>query len=138
MSIPESDNNYLNVLPKRAFVIGEETRICELVSLILEDMGFQSMQIGQVEMLDEKAKKTDPELVVWDLSQEKELSPYNSFSQVIEQASMKKVKFMLLGGPEVKKVVETSKGDVDVHFCLKPFSPTKFRDVIAQLYRVGN
>ena len=123
-------------LQKRAFVVGDETRICELVSLILEDLGFQPMQIGQAEWLVETTAHINPELIVWDLSQEKELSPFQSLSQIREQASIKKVKILFLGGPDAKKVMETYKGDAKVNFCLKPFSPTRFRDEIAQLYRV--
>jgi len=119
---------------KRAFVVGGEARICELVSLILEDMGFNPMQICQGGQLIESVKNINPELIVWDLSQDKELSSFKSLLQVIEQASIKKVKFMLLGGPDVKRAMKTSETDSKVHFCLKPFAPTRFRDEIAQLY----
>ncbi|MZH02019.1 MAG: hypothetical protein F3745_01050 [Nitrospinae bacterium] len=121
---------------KRVFVVGGETRLCELVSLILEDMGFDPMQICQGGLLIESVKKMNPELIVWDLIEDKELSSFNSLLQVIEQASIKKLKFLVLGGPDVKRAMKTSEEDSRVHFCLKPFSPTKFRNEIAQLYRV--
>ena len=120
-------------LQKSAFVVGEETRICELVSLILEDLGFSSTKILQPEMLVDPTEKINPELIVWDLSDDKELSSFNNFMQKTEQASMKKVKFMILGGPEVKKIMETTERDSRVYFCLKPFSPSRFRDAIAKL-----
>lgn len=120
-------------LQKSAFVVGEETRICELVSLILEDLGFSSTKILQPGMLVDPTEKINPELIVWDLSDDKELSSFNNFMQKTEQASMKKMKFMILGGPEVKKIMETTERDSRVYFCLKPFSPSRFRDAIAKL-----
>jgi len=119
---------------KKAFIVGEETKICELVSLILEDLGFKSMQVSQTEWLVETMAHVHPELIVWDLNDEKKLSPFQSLSELREQASMKKVKIMLLGGPDVKKDLENSKGDARIHFCMKPFSPTALKHEIEQLY----
>jgi len=137
MQTPETITKNSEGAQKRAFVVGEETRICELVSLILEDMGFQSMQIDRSGWLVETTEHINPELIVWDLSNEKTLNMFQILSQIREEASMKKVKVMLLGGPDVKRVMETYEGEAKVHFCLKPFSPTRFRSEIEQLYALG-
>jgi DNA-binding NtrC family response regulator len=137
MQIPETIIKNSGSAQKRAFVVGDETRICELVSLILEDLGFESMQIDRSGWLVETTDHINPELIVWDLSHEKTLNMFQILSQIRKQVSMKKVKIMLLGGPDVKRVMETYKGEAKVHFCLKPFSPTRFRYEIEQLYKVG-
>ena len=120
-----------------AVIICEENRICELVSLILEDLGFKSTPIIQDELLVETVLHANPELIVWDLDSGKKLGPFQSFSQMREQNSMKQVKILFVGGPGVKKVVEPFERDTNVHFCLKPFSPARFRHEMGELFGAG-
>jgi DNA-binding response OmpR family regulator len=119
---------------RRALILGEEARISELVSLILEDLGFKSMQICQVEWLAETTGHIKPELIIWDLSSEKKLSPFQSFYELREKISMENVKIMFLSEPGMKNDLKVPKGDTEVHFCMKPFSPGKLRQAIEQLY----
>jgi DNA-binding response OmpR family regulator len=119
---------------KKALILGGETRISELVSLILEDLGFKSMQICQAEWLLETTAHINPELIIWDLSSEKKLSPFQNFSELREKTSMQNVKIMFLSGPGMKNDLKVSKDDTEVHFCVKPFSPGKLRQAIGQLY----
>jgi DNA-binding NtrC family response regulator len=120
---------------KKAFVVGDEARICELVALILESLGFESIQTSQSGWLEEKSDLENPELIVWDLNRGEDLSLVQSLLEMREQVSTQGVKVMLLGGPELKTALEVRKGEL--HFCLKPFSPKKFRYEIGQLYGKG-
>jgi DNA-binding response OmpR family regulator len=120
---------------KKALILGEEARISELVSLILEDLGFQSMQINQAEWLVDTTAHINPELIIWDLSQENNSSPFLSFSKMREKVAMKNVKIMFLGGLDNKKGLEALKNDARIHFCMKPFSPAMLRHAIGQLYK---
>jgi DNA-binding response OmpR family regulator len=119
---------------KKALILGDEARISELVSLILEDMGFKSMQINRGEWLVETTAHIKPELIIWDLSHEHRLNPFQSISEIREKLAMKNVRIMFLGGPNMKKDLKVAKEDTKLHFCMKPFSPAKLRQEIAQLY----
>ncbi|MBT5549232.1 MAG: hypothetical protein HOJ79_02010 [Nitrospina sp.] len=121
---------------KKAFIVGDEARICELVALILESLGFESVQTSQSGWLEKKPALESPELIIWDLSHEKDLSLVQSLLEMRELVSAQGVKVMLLGGPELKKDLEVRKDEF--HFCLKPFSPKKFRYEIGQLYGEGS
>ena len=122
-------------LSKKALIVSEEILMCELLSLLLEDLGFESVLTRQSKWLPETTAQVNPELIVWDLGCERELNPFQSLSEMREEIYMKKVKIMLLGGLDVKKDMEASVGNARLHFCLTPFSPTKFRYEIEQLYR---
>lgn len=122
-------------LSKKALIVSEEILMCELVSLLLEDLGFKSTQIGQSKWLPETTAHLNPELIVWDLSRERGLSPFQSLSEMRGKIYMKKVKIMLLGCLDVKKAMAASVGEARIHFCLKPFSFKRFRGELEQLYR---
>lgn len=119
---------------KKAFILGNENKICELVSLILDDLGFNSMQISETDWLLDTVAHVNPELIVWDLGHEEELELLQSLSAMRKKVSMKKVRVMLLGGPDVKKDIAVSGADINIRFCLKPFSPARLRREIEELY----
>jgi DNA-binding response OmpR family regulator len=118
---------------KKALIVGEEARICELVSLIIKDLGFVSMQLSKTEWLIDSTEHIDPELIIWDLSAEQKLSPFQNLCELKKQLG-KKLKIMFLGGVELKNTLNVCGDDKDFHFCIKPFSPTKLRHEIGQLY----
>ncbi len=121
---------------KYAFIVSDEVKIRELVSIILEDLGFTPMQISASEWLEWRGDLKNPDLMVWDLGQGGVLNLLQSFLCVREQIVREKVKTLLLGGPELKGNLNCC--DTEIHFCSKPFSPTKLRFEISQLFGEKN
>lgn len=138
MRNPKMVTGDLEILSKKALIVGEEPSICELVSLLLGDLGFEPMHISQANWLPKTTVHANPELIILDLSHGKMMSPFRNLSEMRGHASMKNMKIMLLGGPDVKKDMDASVGDAKLHFCLTPFSPTRFRYEIYQLYELEN
>lgn len=122
------------VLNKTAFIVAEESRIFELVSIILEDLGFKSMQVCQTEWLIDSMAHVNPELVIWDFGSEKILSLERSLVQVRERGALEMAEIILLGGLELKNELDCCESSGEVHFLLKPFSPDLLRYEIEQLY----
>lgn len=134
MSNSELDAKNLGEL-KKALVLGEEARINELVSLILEDLGFQSMLMSPAEWLVGGAGRINPELIIWDLSHEENLDPFHSFKVVKERCAMNSVRIMFLGKPGMNSILISPESGIAVYFCMKPFSPAKLKHAIGLLYK---
>ncbi len=117
---------------KYAFIVSDEVKIRELIAVILEDLGFTPMQISASEWLEWRGDLKNPDLMVWDLGQEERLNPLQSFLSVRDQIVREKVKTLLLGGSESKADFKVD--GAEIHFCSKPFSPTKLRFEISQLF----
>ena len=121
---------------KKAFVIGTDSKISELVSLILEDLGFESRQIISQDKLQEVIVLEKPELIIWDLPPEKICNLSESLSKVIELLLEQKIKVLFLGDTDFKSDLNAYSFEGEVRLCLKPFSPTMFRYEFGQLYGV--
>lgn len=119
---------------RTAFVVAEESRICELVSIILEDSGFKSMQICKTDWLVDSVAHVNPGLIIWDFGSESILYLERNLEQMRERGSLEKTHIFLLGGLELKNELDDCEGYGEIHFILKPFSPTVLRYEIEQLY----
>ncbi len=138
MKSAQGITGYSKVLAKKALIIGEEPSVCELVSLILGDLGFKSIRISQSAWMPETIVNQSPDLIVWYLCHEVKQTRSQILSEIKRYVSMHKSKIMFLGGPEDQKDLELLKGDVNIHFCLVPFSPNRFIYKFNQLYGVGD
>ncbi len=121
--------------PKTTIIVGNDGRIRELVSIILEDFGFASLQVSSAKFFKAGENLDEPELIVWDLNIGESLNAFLKFSEMRAQGLMKKSKTLLLAGAEVKADVRSSIDDSMTCLCSKPFTPTTFRSEIAKLIK---
>ena len=124
--------------PKTALVIGDDGKIRELISIILEEFGSVSIQASSATFLREKENLDEPGLIVWDLEIGENMKAFLEFSDLRVHGLMKEAKTLLLAGTEIKADVRSSVDDSMICLCSKPFTPRTFRFEIAKLFKEKN
>lgn len=117
-------------MPKAKILVADDDKSTrELISIVLEDEGYEVITaINGIETV-EKTQKDKPDLIVLDIMMP-QMDGYEALNKIKENAEIANIPILVITARTIKIYEKISKGLGAVDHITKPFSPDELLDKI--------